>query len=114
MVRMLSRRSMLELLAGLSGAAVTASAASGEEKNDFTVGNITVSLPWARAARAGGETLAFFKVNNAGASEMLVSVSTQVARSVELVGLVNQNGKIVTQPIGPIELPPGRMLFDPG
>ena len=110
----LSRRSMLELLGGLSAAAVTAPAAWAQENHDFTVGNMTVSIPWARAARAGGETLAFFKLNNAGASEMLVSASTQVARSVEIVGLVNREGKIGTQVIGPIELPPGKMQFDPG
>src|SRR5579872_94296 len=115
MAVILTRRSMLELLGGLSAAAVTATAASAQEINSWKVGDITVSIPWARAARAGSDTLAFFKVNNAGASDMLVSASTQVARSVEIVGLVNQGGKITTQPIGStIELPPGQMLFDPG
>ena len=95
-------------------AALSAPAALAQEINSWTVGNITVSVPWARAARAGMDTLAFFKIDNTGASEMLVSASTQVARSVEIVGLVNQGGKIGTTPIGPIDLLPGKMLFDPG
>ena len=37
-----------------------------------------------------------------------------VAGSIEIVGLVNQGGKIGTTTIGPIELLPGPMLFDPG
>jgi copper(I)-binding protein len=115
MAAILTRRSMLQLLGGLPAAAAAVPAALAQEINSWTAGSITVSIPWARAARAGSDTLAFFKVNNAGASEMLVSASTAVARSVEIVGLVNQGGKITTQSIGPtIELPPGQMLFDPG
>jgi copper(I)-binding protein len=88
--------------------------AAGEEENFFTVGPITVGLPWARAARAGTATFAFFKIDNAGAPDMLVSASTEVAESVEIVGLAIRDGAVTTIPIGPVELPAGRMLFDPG
>lgn len=88
--------------------------AMGEEENFFTVGPITVGLPWARAARAGTNTLAFFKIDNAGAPDMLVSASTDLAQSVEIVGLANRDGVVTTIPVGPIELSTGRLLFDPG
>lgn len=88
--------------------------ATGEEENFFTLGAITVGLPWARAAAAGSDTLAFFKLDNAGDADTLVSASAEIAYAIEVVGLVNRDGAISTVPIGPMELPAGRMLFDPG
>jgi copper(I)-binding protein len=111
---MISRRRVLALVACLSVIAALPPVARAEEENFFTIGAITVGLPWARAANAGADTLAFFKVDNAGAPDTLLSASTEVAGSIEIVGLVNRGGKIGTTVIGPIELPAGRMLFDPG
>lgn len=85
-----------------------------DDEHVFTVGEITVEHPWARAAVAGSDTLAFAEFINAGPDDRIVSMTTDVAASVTLVGLTNMNGVIEMVPVGEFDLPGGEFEFDPG
>ena len=97
--------------------ALTASAAVAqivEDEHVFVFGALTIEHPWARAAVAGNDTLAFTEIINAGPPDRLLSAATPVAASVEIVGLAITGDRIETIPVGPIEIPAGEFELDPG
>ena len=51
--------------------------------HEFKTGSITVEHPWARPA-AAGNSAAYFVLENEGAADRLVGVSSDVAGSVEM------------------------------
>ena len=115
----LPRKIQSLLPVAFAAAILLPSMAVGQEEDEhdehvFTVGEITVEHPWSRAAAAGSDTLAFAEFINAGPDDRIVSMTTDVATSVTLVGLANMNGVIEMVPVGEFDLPGGEFEFDPG
>ena len=109
-------RQGLAVLAFGASLAATASLAQEDEHDEhvFAAGAITIDHPWARAAAAGSDTLAFFETENEGGPDILLSASTTIAASVEIVGLALTGDTIDMVPVGPIEIPTGTFELDPG
>lgn len=90
---------------------------SGASAADATLGNITVSAPWARAsagmARAGA---AFMTIDNAGTdADRLVSASATVSKSVELHTHVKDGDVMRMRPVDAIDVPAGSAVeLQPG
>lgn len=100
---------ILLLLAGLSPAA-------GEEQGDHVSrsGNIRIVHAWARAAKAGDNTLVFMDIENAGEIDTLTSAASDAAASARIVGITLKDGAPAAQEIGPLEIPKGDFDLDPG
>lgn len=103
-------------IAALSAMAVVlcTPALGQEEEHVFTVGPLTIEHPWARAAGQGDDTIAFMEIINEGPEDLVVSMTTDIAASVMLVGLVNMNGVIEMVPVGDFAVPTGTFEFDAG
>lgn len=84
---------------------------------DVKPGKLSIQAPWARAtvpgARTGG---AFLSIENAGASDRLISGSTPVAGAVELHAMSMEAGVMKMQKLDRgVELPAGkRVELTPG
>lgn len=89
------------------------SVVAGEHAHEVSAGAITIVHPWARAAQAGGSTLVFFEIENAGATDRLLGAETGAAQSVEIVGLGLDNGAVSHKTVGAIDIETGDFDFDP-
>ncbi len=95
----------------LSGIAQTAWA------HDYTLGDISIGHPWARAsigqAKAGA---AYLTLSNAGAeTDRLISAETSVAKKAEIHTHIMENGVMKMRPVEAAEVPPGApVMFQPG
>lgn len=97
-----------------AGLLSTAALAQEADEHVFVAGALTIEHPWVRAAQAGADTLAFAEFINTGPADTLLSVTTSVAASAEIVGLTLDGGVIGMVAIGAIEIPTGAFSFDPG
>lgn len=98
-------------------AAILGSSADGkaeEHGHVASAGDIRVVHPWVRAAAAGGSTLVFMEIENAGAPAQLVSVKSDVAARAAVVGIVMTGTEISTADMGPLDIPSGEFHLDPG
>lgn len=84
-----------------------------DHDHEVSVGAITVVHPWARAAKAGGDTLVFMEILNSGAADTLESASTPVAGEVSIVGATLSDGESAYQNVGAIDIAPGDFDLDP-
>ncbi|MDP3897352.1 MAG: copper chaperone PCu(A)C [Mesorhizobium sp.] len=100
---------ILLLLAGLSPAA---SEENGEHVS--RAGNIRIVHPWARAAKAGDNTLVFMEIENAADVDTLTGAASEAAAAARIIGITLKDGASATQEIGPIEIPKGDFDLDPG
>lgn len=85
-----------------------------EHSHVAKVGSIRIVHAWARAAPAGDDTLVFMDIENQGEADRLTGGSTEIGRSVEIVGLTNEDGRIAMEPVGALDVPPGDFPLDPG
>ncbi|APG95467.1 copper chaperone PCu(A)C [Sinorhizobium americanum] len=88
--------------------------AEDHESHVAAMGDIRVVHPWARAADAGGSTLVFMDIENAGGPVRLTRVRTDVAERAELVGIVMEGTELTTAAVGAIDVPVGEVQLDPG
>jgi copper(I)-binding protein len=98
-------------LALIAGFALPAQA---EDEHVATAGDIRIVHPWARAAAAGGETLVFMEIENAGATDRLMGGETALAEDVHIVGLTLSGDSIEVSEVGAIEVRAGDFHLDPG
>jgi copper(I)-binding protein len=95
----------------LSGMAPTAWA------HDYTLGDIAIGHPWARAsigqAKAGA---AYLTLSNAGSeTDRLVAVETPVAKKAQVHTHSMENGVMKMRPVEAAEVPPSAaVMFQPG
>jgi copper(I)-binding protein len=95
----------------LSGMAQTAWA------HDYTLGDISIGHPWARAsigqAKAGA---AYLTLSNAGSeTDRLVAVESTAAKKTEIHTHSMENGVMKMRPVEAAEVPPGApVVFQPG
>lgn len=86
--------------------------ATGALAHDFTVGDLEVVHPWARAsagpAKSGG---AYMTIKNAGSTaDRLLSVSSTVAKKTHLHTTVMENNVMKMRPVDAISIPAGGMV----
>ena len=83
--------------------------------HEFKAGSITVEHPWARPA-AAGNSAAYFALENEGAADRLVRVSSDVAGSVEMHSTtIDAQGVGRMVPVQAVDVPPGtEAKFAPG
>ncbi|MEQ8354390.1 MAG: copper chaperone PCu(A)C [Kiloniellaceae bacterium] len=100
---------MRTVIAAAFGATLAiALAAVPASSHDFNRGELTIEHPWARASAGPvGNGAAFFVIRNAGASDRLVAVASELAERAEL----HQNsmaGDIMRmRPVEAVEVPAG-------
>lgn len=77
-------------------------------------GEFQVTEAWARPGLAGGNSAIFFKIENPGTADLLLSASSDVAGAVELHKTVMQDGAM--QMVHQLNVPvlTGETVFKPG
>lgn len=95
----------------LSGSVLPALAQ--DHAHEVSAGAITLVHPWARAAKAGADTLVFMEIVNEGAADKLESASTAAAASVSIVGATLSDGEASYQDVGAVDIPAGDFDLDP-
>lgn len=98
-------------------AAILGSTADGkaeEHGHVASAGDIRVVHPWVRAAAAGGSTLVFMEIENAGGPARLLDVKSDMAERASVVGIVMTGTEISTADMGPLDIPSGDFHLDPG
>jgi hypothetical protein len=84
---------------------------------DFKAGDLTVIQPWARAT-PGASTVGviYLEIKNAGAApDRLMKIETSAAQSAEVHSMEMQNGMMMMQPEGPLDLDAGKsVVLKPG
>ena len=108
------RQTLLVLPALFLLAGPPPAAADAEGEHVFETGKIRIVHPWARAAEAGGNTLVFMEIENGGEADLLAGAESAVAASARIVGMMLKDGTQAAQEIGPIEIPTGDFVLDPG
>lgn len=94
--------------------AMPVAAQDHDDDHEASAGNLTVVHPWARAASAGGESLVFFEIENAGEAVELTGAETAVATSVELVGAaLGADADQTWQPVGAVSIASGDFVLEP-
>lgn len=102
------------LLAVLLTLPMAVPAIAQDHDHEASAGNLTIVHPWARAASAGGETMVFFEIENAGAAVDLTGAETAVATSVELVGAaLGADANQTVQPVGAVSIASGDFVLEP-
>ena len=98
-------------LTALAGVLLISSAGAHELKS----GSITVEHPWARPA-AAGNSAAYFVLENSGAADRLIGVSSDVAESVAMHSTtIDAQGVGRMVPVQAVDLPAGAAAtFAPG
>jgi copper(I)-binding protein len=77
--------------------------------------NLQVTDAWARPGLAGGNSAAYFVIENGTASgDSLLSASSDVAGAVELHMTSMQDGNMQMQQQHEVPVPAGRTAFEPG
>lgn len=106
----------LMLLGAAAGPPAKASAADGKAPIPAKIGDIHVSVPWMRAARAGEAGHVFFTVRNDGPVPVtLEGGETDASGDVRLVRFEVMGMHIRTTLLDPVVIPPhGRFAFEPG
>lgn len=96
--------------AALSGFGSTARA------HDFTLGNLKIDHPWARAsAGPARNSAAFMTIHNAGAADRLVAAAADVSERVELHTHMMEGDVMKMRQVEAIEVPAGGMAeLQPG
>jgi len=92
---------------------VVACAAMPAQAEDFTIGGLKISSPWARAtpkgAAVGGGYMAI--TNSGNAPDRLIGGSTDIARSFEVHEMTMDGGVMKMRPVaGGIEIKPGQTV----
>ncbi len=85
--------------------------------HDFTVGDLAISHPWARASAGKAKNGAAFMTlaNNGQAADRLVKVSTPVAMKASLHLSVMEGGLMHMRPVEAVEVKPGEpTVLKPG
>lgn len=91
-----------------------AALAQDEHDHEASIGNLTIVHPWARAAKAGEDTLVFFEIENAGAAVDLTGAETAVAASVVLIGAtLGGDGALAYQDVGSVQIAAGHFALEP-
>ncbi|HEY4164054.1 MAG TPA: copper chaperone PCu(A)C [Dongiaceae bacterium] len=84
---------------------------------DFKAGDLTVIQPWARAT-PGASTVGviYLEIKNAGAApDRLMKIETAAAQSAAVHSMEMQNGMMMMQPEGPLDLDAGKsVVLKPG
>jgi periplasmic copper chaperone A len=86
---------------------------AGAEAEDYKVGTIEISSPWARATPKGATVAgAYMKISNKGsAPDRLVRGSTPVAGSFEVHSMAMEQGVAKMRPVeGGLEIKPGETV----
>jgi copper(I)-binding protein len=84
---------------------------------DFKTGDITVIQPWARATPGASTAgVIYLEIRNAGAApDRLMKIETPAAQSAEVHSMEMQNGMMMMQPEGPLDLDAGKsIVLKPG
>ncbi|WEK05909.1 MAG: copper chaperone PCu(A)C [Candidatus Devosia phytovorans] len=107
------RQSILLALLALSFAMPTV-AQDHDHNHEASEGDLTIVHPWARAASAGGETMVFFEIENAGAAVELTGAEADIATSIELVGAaLGADANQTVQPVGAVSIATGDFVLEP-
>jgi copper(I)-binding protein len=77
-------------------------------------GEFQVTEVWARPGLAGGNSAIFFKIENPGTTDLLLSASSDVADAVELHKTVMQDGTMQMVHQMNVPVPTGETVFKPG
>lgn len=112
---MITAKHLVAALA-LSAALIAPAAAQGNGHDDHhaaSAGAITIVHPWARAAHQGETSLVFFEIENAGETDRLLGAETEIADTVEIVGIVLSGTDVTYQVIEGIDIAAGDFDFDP-
>lgn len=97
---------LFSLFAGLLALAACAPASGG---------NLQVNDVWARPGLAGGNSAAYFVIENAtGGDDTLLSASSDIAEAVELHMTSMQDGAMQMMPQENVPVPAGKTEFKPG
>jgi len=75
---------------------------------------LQVKDAWARPGLAGGNSGAFFVIDNPGAADTLLSASSDVANAVELHKTVMEDGVMQMIQQNSVPVPKGETAFAPG
>jgi hypothetical protein len=76
---------------------------------------LTVSNPWARPGIAGGNSGAFFVIENPGEADTLLSAASDISTAVELHRTVMEGDVMQMQPQESVPVPAGETVaFQPG
>jgi len=94
----------------LAGALLSAAASLAVQAHEFTVGEIAIGHPYARATAPGQPTGgAFLRLENRGkAADRLLSASAEVGRSTELHSMAMEGDVMRMREVEAIEIPAGR------
>lgn len=85
------------------------------QAHEFTVGEMTIDHPWARATAANqANGAAYFVVDNGGEPDRILSAATPVADRVELHTHIDDNGVMRMRQVEAIDLPAGETALAPG
>jgi periplasmic copper chaperone A len=89
--------------------------ASGAGAHELKAGSITIEHPWARPA-ASGNSAAYFTLENGGADDRLIGVSSDIAASVEMHSTtIDAQGVGRMVPVQAVDIPAGaQATFAPG
>ena len=82
---------------------------------EFTLGNVTIAGPWSRAMPPNAPNgAAYFRVENRGGSDRIVSARTDIAETVELHTHEMEDGMMKMRQVESIEVPAeGEVLLKP-
>ena len=77
-------------------------------------GELEVNDVWARPGLAGGNSAAFFVIDNPGARDFLLSASSDVAGAAELHRTIMEDGTMKMAQQMNVPVPTGETVFKPG
>lgn len=81
------------------------------QAQDTTMGQITVSTPWARATPGRSPNGAgYFELHNKGMADRLIAASSDVSERTELHTHLSENGVMRMRKLDSVELPHGGMV----
>ncbi|MEZ5863317.1 MAG: copper chaperone PCu(A)C [Geminicoccaceae bacterium] len=85
------------------------------QAHEFTVGELVIEHPWARATAAHqANGSAYFVIENGGEADRILGATSPVAGRVELHTHINDNGVMRMRQVKAIDLPAGETALAPG
>lgn len=98
------------------GSGMNMTAPDAEAPATVTQNGISLHDPWARTGASGDNSAAYVAIKNANATDTLVAAKSDVAASVELHTVIEENGVMKMRPVeGGIEIPGmGMQMLKPG
>jgi len=79
--------------------------------HDYTIGDLRIDHPWARAAAANTNGAGFMTIRNTGTQpDRLVAASSPVARTVELHTHIREGEVMRMRPVADIPIPAGQTV----